>query len=264
MSVRPGGKLRWLVVFSAVLVVPACLTAAADVPGAAAATAMKVSKSPATLGIHDGAINRCDGNGKVPQLPGSPAPRRPAPRSAARCGAGSASPPSGTAPHGTSPIPPRTRPRPRSRHSRSTRNAWRRGSSTPSRDARDHPRGDRVQAGRLLQADRAWDDEEDRVHTEPERLPARGPAVPRHVHLRGPGRPDKVAIKGFPGAANGALGQPMAPVTIIAPWGEPDYGRSVYEIPAAATTTPSTTRPARGGRPRRRAARSLPPTCTTT
>lgn len=40
---------------------------------------------------------------------------------------------------------------------------------------------------------------------------------------------DKVAV---PGLANQGLGMAMAPVKIIAPWGEPDYGRGVYEMPS--------------------------------
>ena len=43
--------------------------------------------------------------------------------------------------------------------------------------------------------------------------------------------PDKVAV---PGLANQGLGMAMAPVRIIAPWGEPDYGRGVYEMPSGA------------------------------
>ncbi len=41
--------------------------------------------------------------------------------------------------------------------------------------------------------------------------------------------PNKVAI---PGTRGGELGAPMAPVRIIAPWGEPDFGRSLLEMPS--------------------------------
>jgi hypothetical protein len=41
--------------------------------------------------------------------------------------------------------------------------------------------------------------------------------------------PDKAAV---PGLANQGLGMAMAPVRIIAPWGEPDYGRESTRCPA--------------------------------
>jgi hypothetical protein len=37
-----------------------------------------------------------------------------------------------------------------------------------------------------------------------------------------------------PGLANQGLGMAMAPVRIIAPWGEPGYGKGLYEMPSGA------------------------------
>ena len=233
MSVRPGGKLRWLVVFSAVLVVPTCLTAAADVPSAAAAAAMKVSKSPATLGIHDGGINRCDGNGKVPQPTGLP-------RAAAADTSFSSPLWSGLDVTTVRYSAPWDIADP---------------AANPSRAAQQALKvNEECLAAWLIYAHRAKPAITSvEIAFKPDayyKRTARGTtkktaSIPSlNVYQRAvrqflatftcgaPACPDKVAIKGFPGVANGALGQPMAPVTIIAPWGEPDYGRSVYEMPS--------------------------------
>ena len=99
-----------------------------------------------------------------------------------------------------------------------------------------HQRGDRVQTGRVLHETARGNIK--RGHT---KLQAAIPSLrtyPGAVQqflddftCGTPTCPDKVAV---PGLANNGLGMAMAPVTIIAPWGEPDYGRGVYEMPSGA------------------------------
>jgi hypothetical protein len=199
VSVRPGGKLRWLVVFSAVLVVPTCLTAAADVPSAAAATAMKVSKSPRDPRHprrRDQPLRRKRQSSAADQAPSRRGGRHLVQQPAVERARRHHRPVQRPVGHRRSRREPV--------QGRAAGTQGQRGMPSgvahlrASREARDHQRRDRVQAGRLLQADRAWDDEEDRVHTEPERLPACGPAVPRYVHLRGPGLPGQGGDQGFP------------------------------------------------------------------
>ena len=86
MTERADRKFRRLAAVVTALVVPVGVAAGAltavAAPGialsglsqagaapAAAGAAAKVTRSPATLGIHDGAINRCDGSGKLQKHP---------------------------------------------------------------------------------------------------------------------------------------------------------------------------------------------------